>query len=90
MQQGVFFIGYGGSVAWHTRAAPDAISRLSGETIYFQSAFLVPGDSGGILVSEDWRIVGMLRSDNAGEANALAVARILDKLREWNYPVALK
>ena len=90
VQQGVFFIGYGGSVAWHTRAAPDAISRLSGETIYFQSAFLVPGDSGGILVSEDWRIVGMLRSDNAGEANALAVARILDKLREWNYPVALK
>ena len=90
VQQGVFFIGYGGSTAWHTRRAPDAISRVSGETIHFQSAFLVPGDSGGILVTEDWRILGMLRSDQAGEANALAVQRVLDKLREWNYPVALK
>ena len=89
VQQGVLFIGYGGSVSWHTRAAPDAISRLSGETIYFQSAFLVQGDSGGVLVTEDWRILGMLRSVNPGEANALAVQRILDKLREWNYPVAL-
>ena len=90
VQQGVLFIGYGDSVSWHTRRAPDVISRLSGETIYFQSAFVRPGDSGGILVSEDWRIVGMLRSISAGESNALAVARILDKLREWNYPVALK
>ena len=90
VQQGVLFIGYGDSVSWHTRRAPDVISRLSGETIYFQSAFVRPGDSGGILVSEDWRIVGMLRSITAGESNALAVARILDKLREWNYPVALK
>ena len=89
VQQGVFFIGYGGSTAWHTRRAPDAISRVSGETIHFQSAFLVPGDSGGVLVTEDWRILGMLRSDQSGEANALAVQRILDKLREWNYPVAL-
>ena len=90
VQQGVLFIGYGDAVSWHTRRAPDVISRLSGETIFFQSAFVRPGDSGGILVSEDWRIVGMLRSISAGESNALAVARILDKLREWNYPVALK
>ena len=90
VQQGVLFIGYGDSVSWHTRRAPDVISRVSGETIYFQSAFVRPGDSGGILISEDWRIVGMMRSITAGESNALAVARILDKLREWNYPVALK
>jgi S1-C subfamily serine protease len=89
VQQGVFFIGYGGSNAWHTRRAPDAVSRVSGETIHFQSAFLQQGDSGGVLVSEDWRILGMLRSDASGEANALAVQRVLDKLREWNYPVAL-
>ena len=90
VQQGVFFIGYGDSISWHTRRAPDVISRVSGETIYFQSAFVRPGDSGGILVSEDWRIVGMMRSISAGESNALAVARIIDKLREWSYPVALK
>ena len=89
VQQGVFFIGYGGGTAWHTRRAVDAISRVSGETIHFQSAFLVQGDSGGVLVTEDWRILGMLRSDQAGEANALAVQRILDKLREWNFPVTL-
>jgi S1-C subfamily serine protease len=88
--QGVFFIGHGASVTWHTRRAADAISGVSGETIRFQSAFLQPGDSGGVLVSEDWRIIGMLRSDNPGEADALSIQPIIDKLTEWNYPVALK
>jgi hypothetical protein len=90
VQQGVFFIGYGGAESWHTRRAPDAISGVSGETIRFQSSFLVPGDSGGVLVTEDWRIIGMLRSDTGGDANALSMQRILEKLNEWNFPVQLR
>jgi S1-C subfamily serine protease len=90
VQQPVFFVGHGGSETWHTRRAPDAISGVSGDAIRFQSAFLTPGDSGGALVSDGWRIIGMLRSDQAGEANALSMQRIIDKLQEWNYPVTLR
>lgn len=90
VQQPVYFVGHGGSEIWHTRRAPDAISAVSGDTVRFQSAFLIPGDSGGALVSDGWRIIGMLRSDQAGEATALSMHRILEKLREWNYPVALR
>jgi len=85
----VYFVGYGSGQAWHTRQAPDPISAVSPDAIRFQSAFLTPGDSGGALVNEEWRIIGMIRSDQPPEGDALNISRILQKLREWNYPVQL-
>jgi S1-C subfamily serine protease len=69
---------------------PAPVSQVSTELIKFQSAFLVPGDSGGALFNEQWQIVGINQSDQQGEAHALPIGKIQEKLQEWRHPIGLK
>lgn len=86
----VYFVGFGGGVPWHELAKPDSVSTVDSESVKFQSAFLSQGDSGGPLINERWQIVGLNQSDQQGEGQALPFSRVLEKLREWSYPVNLK
>ena len=86
----VRFVGYGNTQPWHESVDPAPVSLVSSESIKFQSAFLVPGDSGGVLFNEQWQVVGMNQSDQQGEAQALPFGKIEEKLKEWRHPVNLK
>ena len=86
----VRFVGYGNTQPWHEAVDPAPVSLVSSEAIKFQSAFLVPGDSGGVLFNEQWQVVGINQSDQQGEAQALPFSRVMEKLQEWGHPVSLK
>jgi len=85
----VRFMGYGNAEPWHGSVDPAPVSSVSADLIKFQSAFLVPGDSGGVLFNEQWQVVGLNQSDQQGEAHALPIGKIQEKLQEWRHPVSL-
>jgi S1-C subfamily serine protease len=86
----VNFCGYGNGEAWHSLAKLDAVSAAAAESIRFQSAFLAQGDSGGALVNAQWQIIGINLSDQQGGGQAIPIARVLAKAKEWGYPVDIR
>jgi S1-C subfamily serine protease len=74
---------------WYVNVLPEKISRKSVDSLFFESNTIASGDSGGPLLNEARDIVGMVRTDQPPEGEAVRMDRILDKLREWLYPVAL-
>ena len=85
----VYSVGYPNGRPWYSRVTPDAISEASTDLLKFESLFLAPGHSGGALVNERWELVGVIRSDQPPDGEAVRIDRILEKLRQWNYPVNL-
>ena len=48
-----------------------------------------PGNSGGALVTEDWRLVGLVSNVNSLLAESSRIDRVIEKVTEWGYPVEL-
>ncbi len=82
----VFHTGFPSGRPWRTNLRPDRAAELVGDSIYFESNSIAPGDSGGGLFDEKWMLIGMIRSDQPPEGRALRSERIIDALEEWGYP----
>jgi hypothetical protein len=85
----VYALGHPSGKRWRVNVAPDRFARKAGDWLYFESTFLAPGYSGGALLNDRREIVGMLRGDQPPDGEALSIARIVESLRDWAYPVSL-
>ena len=67
----------------------DLFDSLDGPELRFHTRLLMTGHSGGGLFTEDWYLVGMLRTDKPPFAKALRIDRVIEQLERWGHPVAL-
>lgn len=82
-------IGYPNSAAWRINASPHRMSEKKDARLYFESASISQGNSGGPLLNEQFEIVGMVSSDDPPEYWAIDIGSLLSRLKSWQYPVAL-
>lgn len=85
----VYSIGFPHGEEWRTYVTPDRFSRNAGPMILFESSFIGPGNSGGVLLNEKREIVGLIIQFQAPDGRAVSIQNVLDILREWRYAVNL-
>lgn len=85
----VYSIGNPRGMAWQVNVNPDRISRKDVLNLAFESVLIAKGHSGGGLFNKNWALVGMITADQHPNGIALRIDRILEKMNEWGYPVAL-
>ena len=85
----VFLAGHPQGVPWSVSVTPDGFVETHQEWLRFESKSLFPGHSGGALLNSRFEIVGLLRSDQQPNGEALSIAKVLAMLRQWGYPIRL-
>ena len=81
-------IGYPLGVSWFTPQQRHLFH--SATPLYIRSeGELVPGNSGGALVTEDWGIVGIASQADRPFNRFARIDRAVEKLREWGYRIDL-
>ena len=87
----VFHIGYPEGRKWRTNVTPDRFSEQDGgRSLFFESRSVKPGNSGGGLFNKYWELIGMIRSVGDPEGEAIEMSHIINRLRQWNYPIDLQ
>ena len=86
----VYALGNPRGIPWGVNAAPDRLASAEGDVLLFASTFIGEGHSGGALLNDRGEIVGMIRGDQPPTGEAVSVSRIIDRVREWKYPVGLR
>lgn len=81
-------IGYPGGLQWFVPQAPRFVSSAGGQFIQIEGD-LVPGHSGGVLVTETWDVVGIVSRSGSVLGQASRIDRVLDRLAAWAYPVTV-
>jgi hypothetical protein len=89
-QDAAHTLGYPNGNAWEMPVTEDRIVQASGDSIKFQSAFLYPGNSGGALLNGKFELVGLVRKDEPPHGEAANFDLVIQKLRDWGYPVSLR
>jgi hypothetical protein len=86
-----YLIGNPNGAEWDLNDSPEKISGMPGFRLLFRPKFIAPGHSGGGLFNERYELIGMLRSDQPPQAQAVRIEMIVNALRDpsWNYPVQL-
>jgi hypothetical protein len=80
----VYMIGHPNHYNWEISGKPDGVTRVEDGKIFFQSALVMPGQSGGALIANNLRfLVGMTISDDPPHGVAIAIETILSKLTDW-------
>ncbi len=85
----VYSLGYPKGEPWHTYVTPDRFSKNSRDSIFFESNFIGPGNSGGALLNEKREILGMITEFDVPNGSAVSIQSVLDVLKDWTYPVNL-
>ncbi len=85
----VYAVGNPNGVAWAIPVAPDKISQITGKQIVFQSNFISSGHSGGGLLDDSAKLIGMTTGDQPPYGRAINIGVILHLAKQWNYPVRL-
>jgi S1-C subfamily serine protease len=84
----VFPIGYPGGNPWLIPAEAHTVNTVTTSVIRTEGN-LAHGHSGGALVTEDGGIVGLVSIVDAVIGESQRIDRIVEKLTEWGYKVAL-
>jgi hypothetical protein len=84
-----YHVGFPRMRPWYVNTTPDTISRISTESIFFESNTVDKGDSGGTLLNNAGELVGMIKEYQPPEGVAVRIDRVAAKLKEWGYPVRL-
>jgi len=85
----IYLLGYPGGRPWRVNTTPEKFAEARGDSLEFESNLITGGHSGGALLDENRDLVGMLRSDTAPYGEAIRITSIINRLREWGYPVDL-
>jgi alpha-tubulin suppressor-like RCC1 family protein len=85
----VFLVGHPQGVPWSVTVTPDSFIEPDEDSLRFESKSLFPGHSGGALLNSRLEIIGLLRSDQQPNGDALNIVRVLETLKGWGYPVQL-
>ncbi len=84
----LYSLGYPHKRAWTVNVQPDFLSEANDDILY-ESNFIAIGHSGGALLDGSFDLVGMIRSDQTPYGEAVSILRVLERIREWKYPVNL-
>ena len=87
---GVFALGFPQGRPWGTNVAPIPIASVSDSVLVFETSQVVPGNSGGALLDRRREIVGLVLNVQPPEATARNIAQVIELLRGWRFPVALR
>jgi alpha-tubulin suppressor-like RCC1 family protein len=87
---GVFALGYPQGRPWGVNVAPMPMSATNDSLLTFETTLVSPGHSGGALLNQRREIVGLLLNVQPPEATARNIAQVLEVLREWRFPLALR
>lgn len=87
---GLYAVGHPEGERWSINFDPHPFERPDGSDLIFQTTAIAGGHSGGGLFDEEGRLVGMIKSRTTTQARATSIARVLEKLVEWRYPVSLE
>ena len=85
----VFLIGNPTGHSWDVSVTPDSVTDNTASSIFFESVHLEPGHSGGALLDENRRVVGLLKSSQAPHGEAVNISAVLSVLASKGYPVSL-
>jgi alpha-tubulin suppressor-like RCC1 family protein len=85
----VNMVGYPDQKPWSVNEFPGFVQSTNQDVIRFQTSFLAIGDSGGALLNQNSDIVGMIRTDEPPQSEAITLSAIIRRLNEWKYPVNL-
>lgn len=83
----IFLLGHPNRLPWRINATAERFIERRDDVLDFESSAIATGHSGGALLDEDRRLVGMLKADQAPYGAAVSVAAIAAKLRAWGLPV---
>jgi hypothetical protein len=83
-------VGHPNGVRWVLPASADAVMRVEGDQITFQSSVLSPGHSGGALLGTDGTWVGIVTADAAPFGMAVSAVAVVKDLIEWNLPILVE
>lgn len=75
---------------WGSNVATSPIASVSDSVIVFETAQVVPGHSGGALLDVRGQIVGLVLNVLPPEATARNVTQVVELVRGWGFPVALR
>ena len=87
---GVYALGFPQGRPWGSNVAPIPIASVSDSLLVFETSQVVPGNSGGALLDRRREIVGLVLNVQPPEATARNIAQVVDLLRGWRFPVALR
>ncbi len=85
----VFLAGHPQGIPWSVTVTPDAFIEPDDDSLRFESKSLFPGHSGGALLNFRLEIIGLLRSDQQPNGDALNILEAMAVLKAWGYPVQL-
>jgi hypothetical protein len=80
-------MGYPAAMPWFMPHQSHVISRVDPQVIKTEGE-LVPGYSGGALVTRDWGITGIILSIAPVQNNVLRIDLALKRMRDWGHEVA--
>jgi alpha-tubulin suppressor-like RCC1 family protein/S1-C subfamily serine protease len=86
---GVRSMGHGRGEAWSTCLDPDVFARMQDDFVVFDSRCVQPGHSGGPLLNENDRIIGMIRVDQQPVGTAESIDSVLSTVKDLGVPVDL-
>ena len=77
-------------VCWEAPVSGDRVISASSRRVRFESFFVSPGSSGGALFNQQWEVVGIVTEKNSQDGVAVGIAEVRDRLKKWNYTIALR
>ena len=86
----VFMIGNPAGRRWRDQARAALVTQVAEDRLEFETTLAQQGHSGGGLFNDRWELVGMIVEDEPPTPRAVPIDRVLRRLRQWGYPVALK
>jgi osmotically-inducible protein OsmY len=85
----LFAVGNPLGTAWGDNLTPYLFRKSDGDQFAFEALSIQVGHSGGGVFDRGWRLVGMVVRDEPPDAVALSIERIVGRLADWGYPIAL-
>jgi len=86
----IHHVGFPAGRPWRSNLTAERFGERVGDDLYFESASIGPGDSGGGLFNDRWELLGMMLADSPPEGRALRIEKILGQLRAWGYATRLR
>jgi len=85
----VYLLGYNGHEPWESSVGLDRMKSVQANILEFESAALTFGYSGGALMDDSWRIIGINRITAPSNGLAVRIDAVTSKLSAWGYTVRL-
>jgi alpha-tubulin suppressor-like RCC1 family protein len=85
----LYLVGNPNGEEWSASDTPDRMLRAEGDVLHFSSTAIALGHSGGALLNDRWEVVGLIVADSR-TGRAVSITRVVEALRSWKVPVALR